>query len=97
MAWVNLKLPTSGLPTGRQSREGISDIHRVWGVGVGGTSILLDPARALNVVFVNLVIFDIRMDPSAAFCNKNEMHRCIVPPLIYICEAMNHTQYFQCW
>ena len=39
----------------------------VWGVGVGGTSIFLDPARALNVVFVNLVIFDIRKDPSAAF------------------------------
>ena len=39
----------------------------VWDVGVGGTSIFLDPARALNVVFVNLVIFDIRKDPSAAF------------------------------
>ena len=39
----------------------------VWCVGVDGTSIFLDPARALNVVFVNLVIFDMRKDPSAAF------------------------------
>ena len=39
----------------------------VWCVGVGGTSIFLDPARALNVVFVNLVIFDTRTDPGATF------------------------------
>ena len=42
-------------------------VSSVWEVGVGGTSIFLDPARALNVVFVNLVIFDMRKDPSAAF------------------------------
>ena len=39
----------------------------VWGVGVGGTSIFPDPTTALNVVFVNLVIFDMRKDPGAAF------------------------------
>ena len=45
----------------------LSVVCGVWCVGVGGTSIFLDPARALNVVFVNLVIFDMRKDPSAAF------------------------------
>ena len=45
----------------------VCGVWGVWGVGLGGTTIFLDPARALNVVFVNLVIFDIRKDPSAAF------------------------------